>query len=79
MRAMMEAGVAHATWDRLDSMQRSHGFYGGVAQESVSEHRELLALLGQSAELEDIERFCRNHMLRVLEAYLASTDYAPRA
>ena len=62
------------TWDRLDNMQRSHGFYGGVAQESVAEHRELLTLLAKEPEHEPIERFCRNHLLRVVDAYVASTD-----
>ena len=63
--------------DRLDNMQRSHGFYGGIVRDSVAEHRELLGLLETSAEPERVERFCRPHMLRVVEAYLASTTDSP--
>jgi hypothetical protein len=32
--------------DRLDNLQRSHGFHGGIVPDSVAEHRELLGLLG---------------------------------
>ncbi len=75
---LMLTQTVRGIWDRLDNMQRSRSFYGGIANDSVAQHRELLGLLEAETKPEKLERFCRNHMLRVLDAYVASSNYSPR-
>ncbi|WP_130178047.1 GntR family transcriptional regulator [Cryobacterium sp. SO1] len=63
--------LVNAEWARLGRLRDStFSYVPGRARESVREHENIMALISQSAPLDDIERAARQHHSATLDAYL---------
>lgn len=64
--------LVHRGWGRLNTLRDStFSFVPGRAEESVTEHEELLAVIESAADPLEVELAARAHRTRTLDAFLA--------